>query len=122
MKIRPARAPSLRYDEKRHASENVQRRGLRIRSGRTPRLRSAASLQAATSRKLRSPLPRSAAPGEVLATADAALYEAKAMGKGLVAVLEHPTPPRSSSWKRENSGRIRLDAASRGPAGRGSRP
>ena len=67
-------------------------------------------------------VPGHQAPGEVLATADAALYEGKSLGKGLVVVLEHPAPPRSGGGKKENSGRIRLDDALRRPAGRGSRP
>lgn len=40
-----------------------------------------------------------ASPGAVLATADAALYEAKANGKGRVAVRTRPAAPRSGSWK-----------------------
>jgi diguanylate cyclase (GGDEF)-like protein/PAS domain S-box-containing protein len=63
-------------------------------------------------------VPGHGAPAEVLATADAALYEAKALGKGIVAVLEEPVTPRSGAWKRENSGRIRISDAVRGPADR----
>jgi diguanylate cyclase (GGDEF)-like protein/PAS domain S-box-containing protein len=39
-------------------------------------------------------------PTAVLATADAALYEAKAEGKGCVVVREKPAPPRSGTWRR----------------------
>jgi diguanylate cyclase (GGDEF)-like protein/PAS domain S-box-containing protein len=38
-------------------------------------------------------------PADVLATADAALYEAKAEGKGCAVVRDKPAPPRSGSWK-----------------------
>lgn len=39
-------------------------------------------------------------PSAVLTTADAALYDAKAEGKGRVVVRLKPAPPRSGSWKR----------------------
>ena len=39
-------------------------------------------------------------PQGVLATADAALYDAKADGKGTVRVRTTPSPPRSGAWKR----------------------
>ena len=39
-------------------------------------------------------------PHGVLATADAALYDAKADGKGVVRVRTTPAPPRSGVWKR----------------------
>ncbi len=39
-------------------------------------------------------------PADVLATADAALYDAKAEGKGCAVVREKPAPPRSGAWKR----------------------
>ena len=39
-------------------------------------------------------------PFAVLATADAALYDAKAEGKGCVVLSEKPAPPRSGTWKR----------------------
>lgn len=39
-------------------------------------------------------------PPSVLATADAALYDAKADGKGRVVVRDRPAPPRSGTWKR----------------------
>jgi len=38
--------------------------------------------------------------GEVIETADAALYDAKAAGKGRVEVRTQPSGPRSGSWKR----------------------
>ncbi len=38
-------------------------------------------------------------PGSVLGTADAALYDAKAAGKGRVSLREKPAPPRSGNWK-----------------------
>ena len=40
-----------------------------------------------------------AQPADVLATADAALYDAKSEGKGRVSVRTRPAPPRSGSWK-----------------------
>jgi len=39
-------------------------------------------------------------PASVLATADAALYDAKAEGKGCVVVREKPAPPRSGTWRK----------------------
>jgi len=39
-------------------------------------------------------------PTAVLATADAALYDAKSEGKGFVVVREKPAPPRSGGWRR----------------------
>ncbi|MBP7677705.1 MAG: GGDEF domain-containing protein, partial [Thermoanaerobaculia bacterium] len=40
-----------------------------------------------------------AQPADVLATADAALYDAKSGGKGRVALRTQPAAPRSGSWK-----------------------
>ncbi len=40
-------------------------------------------------------------PFGVLATADAALYDAKAEGKGRVVVRDKPAPPRSGTWKKK---------------------
>ena len=39
-------------------------------------------------------------PVSVLATADAALYDAKAEGKGRVVVRDKPAPPRSGTWRK----------------------
>ena len=40
-------------------------------------------------------------PASVLATADAALYDAKAEGKGCVVVRDKPAPPRSGTWRKQ---------------------
>jgi diguanylate cyclase (GGDEF)-like protein/PAS domain S-box-containing protein len=46
------------------------------------------------------------APSEVLATADAALYDAKAAGKGRVEVRTRPAPPRSFNGIARTNGRV----------------
>ena len=55
-------------------------------------------------------VPGHAAPGEVLATADAALYEAKALGKGLV---RRPRAPRPAAERRLEEGEQRAHQAGR---------